>query len=169
MLAWNKSSAADFDYFTVYGSNTDSFASAMVVDYCVEPEMDITAAGFAYYFVTATDFSGNEGKPARVNTLSGVDGTPKSYVLSISAYPNPFNPSTTIRYTVPSHGRVTVAIYDARGARVATLVDEERDAGAFTERWDGRDHTGRVASSGVYFARVGHAAATRVYKLVLLK
>jgi hypothetical protein len=52
---------------------------------------------------------------------------------------------------------------------VATLVDEERDAGAFTERWDGRDHTGRPASSGVYFARVSHAAATRVYKLVLLK
>jgi len=82
-------------------SNTNSFASATLINYTVTPTMDVTSSPFAYYFATATDFSGNEGKPALVNTLSGVSGAPASYVLSISSYPNPFNPRTTIRYTVP--------------------------------------------------------------------
>jgi hypothetical protein len=170
VLSWKKSTAEDFDFFSIYGSNADSFALATLVDYCVAPAMDVTTSPYVFYFVTATDFSGNEGKPAVVNTLSSVDEAPKSYVLSISCYPNPFNPATTIRYTVPSKGRVSVAIYDARGAHVATLVnDEEKETGAFTREWTGRDDAGRTVSSGVYFARVSHSSGTRSYKMVLLK
>jgi hypothetical protein len=169
VLSWDESTAEDFDYFSIYGSNTNSFAAATLVDYCVSPTMDVTASPYVFYFVTATDFSGNEGAPAVVNTLSGTGGTPKSYVLSISAYPNPFNPGTTIRYTVPSAGRVSVAIYDTRGAHVATLVDERKDAGAYTETWEGRDDDGRVVSSGVYFARVRHVTGEKSYKIVVVR
>jgi flagellar hook assembly protein FlgD len=104
-----------------------------------------------------------------VNTLSGVGGSPESYVLSVSNYPNPFNPRTTVSYTVPARGHVTVAIYDARGARVATLVNEDRDAGAYRVDWDGRADNGATVSSGVYFARIEQAGATRSKKMVLLK
>ena len=90
-------------------------------------------------------------------------------MLSISAYPNPFNPATTIRYTLPSPGHVSVIIYDARGARIATLVDADRDADVYTTRWDGRNASGQTVSSGVYFARIEHEGATRAKKLVLLK
>ncbi len=167
-LSWNESSAADFDYFTVYGSNTDSFGAATLVDYTVTPAMDVSASPYVYYFVAATDFSGNEGNPAKVNTLSGAGGTPSRYVLSVSNYPNPFNPRTTVSYTVPSRGRVSVAVYDARGERVATLFDGERSPGAFSVDWDGRtDAAG--AASGVYFARIEHASGTRSKKMVLLK
>ena len=75
-----------------------------MVDYSVAATMDVNASPYTFYYVTATDFSGNEGKPAKVNTLSSAGGTPKSYVLSVSNYPNPFNPSTTVSYTVPSPG-----------------------------------------------------------------
>ncbi len=170
VLAWNQSTAEDFDYFTVYGAATNDFGSATVVDYSVSPSMDVTSAGYVYYFVTATDFSGNEGKPAKINTLSGVGGTPASYVLSVSNFPNPFNPSTTVSYTVPSRGNVTVAIYDARGARVATLVNNEtRDAGAYRMEWNGRTDGGTAVSSGIYFARIEHNGAARTKKMVLLK
>ncbi len=169
VLGWKKSTAEDFDYFSVYGANTNSFAAATLVDYCVAPSMDVGASSYVFYFVTATDFSGNEGKPAVINALTGVGGTPKSYVLSISAYPNPFNPSTTIRYTLPSKGRVTLEVFDARGAHVVTLVDEEKAAGAYTREWTGRDDAGQAVSSGVYFARVSHSSGTRSYKMVLLK
>jgi flagellar hook assembly protein FlgD len=132
--------------------------------------MDVTASPYVFYFVAATDFSGNEGRPAKVNTLSGVGGTPTSYVLSVSNHPNPFNPRTTVSYTVPSRGPVTIAIYDARGARVATLVDnEERDAGAYRTEWNGQTDTGATVSSGVYFARIEQNGATRTRKMVLLK
>ncbi len=169
ILGWDESKAVDFDYFSVYGSNTNSFGSATLVDYAVAPTLDVTASSYAYYFATATDFSGNEGKPAVVNTLSGVGGTPTSYVLSVSAYPNPFNPETTIRYTLPSKGHVTIAIYDARGAHVATLLDADKPEGAYTIDWHGEDGAGGRVGSGVYFARLALGGETRSYKLVLLK
>jgi hypothetical protein len=168
-LSWNESTAKDLDYFSVYGSDTNDFGSATLIDYSVAPAMDVNASPYVFYFVTATDFSGNEGKPAVINTLSEVNETPKHYVLSISAYPNPFNPETTIRYTVPSKGRITVDVFDARGAHVAMLVDAEMEAGAYTVTWNGRDNRGAATGSGVYFGRVTSPAGAQSYKMTLLK
>jgi len=168
-LSWNESSAADFDFFSVYGSNTNLFVSATLIDYSVTPTLDVNAAPHTYYFVTATDFSGNEGKPAVVNTLSGIGDAPKSYVLSISAYPNPFNPTTTVRYTLPARGRVNIDVFDARGAHVAALLNEEKAAGAYTVTWAGQDDNGHAVGSGIYFARINSAAGMRSYKMTLLK
>ena len=168
-LTWGGPTDEDFDYFSVYGGNTDSFGTAILIGYTTSFSMNVGGSAYPYYFVTATDFSGNESNPATTNILTGAEGTPTSYVLSVSAYPNPFNPRTTIRYTLPARGRVTIAVYDARGMRVATLVDEEKSAGAYTEMWNGRDNEANMVSSGVYFARVTHASGTKSYKLVLLK
>ena len=143
--------------------------SAVVIDYTDATSMDVASSPYEFYYVTATDRSGNEGRPGETSATPGSGETPRSYVLSVSAYPNPFNPQTTIRYTVPSAGRVKVAIYDARGARVATLVDEEKAAGAYAEAWTGRDARGSPVTSGVYFARVSHPLGSRSYKIVLLK
>jgi hypothetical protein len=170
LVSWDESKASDFDYYTVYGSNTDSFGAATVVNYSVSPSLNVIASPYVFYFVTATDFSGNEGRPASVNTLSGVGGTPKSYVLSVSNYPNPFNPRTTVSYTVPARGLVTVAIYDARGEKVATLVNhEDRTAGAYTVEWTGRANNGEAVTSGVYFARIEQSGSVRSKKMVMLK
>jgi hypothetical protein len=100
---------------------------------------------------------------------TGVGNGPKSYLLSISAYPNPFNPETTIHYTVPGRGRVTLEVFDARGAHVATLVDDETDAGAYTVAWNGRDDRDTATGSGVYFALLTSPGGTRTYKMTLLK
>lgn len=101
---------------------------------------------------------------------TGVGDTPQRYPLSVSNFPNPFNPSTTIRYTAPSRGNVSVAIFDVRGARVATLVDN-KSVGMGTHRteWDGRSDVGAVVSSGVYFARVEFNGTAHTQKMVLLK
>ncbi|HET6463366.1 MAG TPA: T9SS type A sorting domain-containing protein, partial [Candidatus Krumholzibacteria bacterium] len=168
-LSWNKSSATDFDYFSVYGSNSNSFGAATLIDYTVSPALDVTATNYPYYWVTATDFSGNEGRPARANKTTGVGDTSLPHVLSVSAYPNPFNPETTVRYTLPARGHVRIDIYDLRGERVATLVDRDQDAGAFTVNWRGRDDHGTSVGSGVYFAKLSSGAAVRTYKLTLLK
>ncbi len=169
-LSWDASRDADFDHFTIYGSSSDIFdASAIVVDDARGTSLDVTASAYAFYVVTSSDRAGNEGAPAVVKAATGADEGPRHYVLSVSAYPNPFNPVTTIRYTLPSRGRATIAIYDARGALVRTLLDAEKSAGAYTLRWDGRDDRGRPAVSGVYFARLGSGEITRSYKLVVLK
>jgi hypothetical protein len=166
-LNWDESNAADFDYFTVYGSNTSTFASSTVIDYTVSPTLNVNTSPYAFYFVTATDFSGNEGRPATANAATSVDEISTRYELSVSSYPNPFNVNTTVKYTVPVHGRVTVGVYDARGRQVATLVEEDKVAGAYTVSWDGRDGRGHGVGSGVYFARVSHGDRTLSYKMLL--
>jgi flagellar hook assembly protein FlgD len=71
---------------------------------------------------------------------------------------------------MPLAGQASVAIYDARGVRVATLLDrEERTAGTHTVAWNGTDDAGRTAGSGVYFARLTAAGTTSIHKLLLLK
>jgi flagellar hook assembly protein FlgD len=64
---------------------------------------------------------------------------------------------------------VSVHVFDAHGAYVATLFDGERNAGAYSIEWDGRTNNGDAVASGVYFARIEHNGATRTKKMVLLK
>jgi hypothetical protein len=168
-LSWHASNAPDFDHFTVYGSNSGTFKEAIVVDYTSGTTMDVSASPYATYYVTASDAAGNEGKPAKTNSLSGVGGTPQSYVLSVANYPNPFNPRTTVRYTVPSRGIVDINVYDTNGALVATLFHGEHNAGAYSADWDGRTTGGSIASSGIYFARITQNGDTRTRKMILLK
>ena len=84
--------------------------------------------------------------------------------------PNPFNPSTVIRYGIADPGRVTVRIYDASGRLVRDLVDDAHAVpGAYVVRWDGTNDEGRRVASGVYFYRLDSAGTTRVRKMVVLK
>jgi hypothetical protein len=84
--------------------------------------------------------------------------------------PNPFNPTTTIRYSVARDGaRTKLAIYDVAGRLVATLKDGVSTAGEHAARWDGRDSSGSPVASGVYFARLEVGGWTSSRKMALLK
>jgi len=86
-------------------------------------------------------------------------------------HPNPFNPTTEIEFVVPegTAQQVTLIIYDVTGARVATLVDEEKIPGLYTARWDGRDIHGNDVGSGVYFCRLLTDDVALTKKMILLK
>jgi flagellar hook assembly protein FlgD len=86
-----------------------------------------------------------------------------------SNYPNPFNPSTTISFTVPETGVVSLTIHDTLGRTVRTLVDGLVPAGAHEVVWDGRDEAGNVAANGVYFSRLQVGEAVRTGKMLLMK
>ncbi|HET6462645.1 MAG TPA: M14 family zinc carboxypeptidase [Candidatus Krumholzibacteria bacterium] len=120
-----------------------------------------------------SDWSNQQDR--NVGTLTAVNNH-RRYTTDMGAnYPNPFNPSTKIPFVVggvmgSSGVKVTLYIYDVRGARVATLVNEPRAPGTYVARWSGRDDQGAAVASGVYFARLSVAgASTIVRKLVLLK
>ncbi|HEX6792126.1 MAG TPA: SBBP repeat-containing protein [Candidatus Krumholzibacteria bacterium] len=102
-------------------------------------------------------------------TASGVDDAPAFDPITVTAAPNPFNPTTMIHYRTSTAGRVLVTIHDVRGQLVATLVDENEPAGEHAVTWRGRDDAGNGSASGVYFARVAQTGAARTLKLVLLK
>ncbi|MGH7598831.1 MAG: T9SS type A sorting domain-containing protein [bacterium] len=72
----------------------------------------------------------------------------------VAAYPNPFNPSTTIRFTLRELAPVSLQIFNINGALVQTLIDGDLDAGIHERRWNGRDSFGRLVASGVYFYRL---------------
>jgi hypothetical protein len=91
------------------------------------------------------------------------DGAPKEFALHQN-FPNPFNPSTLIKYQLPFATHVTLKLFDMLGREVTTLVDETKPAGEYATRLDARS-----LSSGVYFYRMSAGSFTDSKKLVLLK
>jgi len=90
--------------------------------------------------------------------------------LALENYPNPFNPSTTIRYSLPKAENVTLQVFDVGGRLVRTLVrGVKKPAGAFEVQWNGTDAAGRPVASGVYFYRLTAGTETLTHKAVLLK
>ncbi|UCF06904.1 MAG: tandem-95 repeat protein [bacterium] len=165
ILTWDDVPDADFDFYTIYGSSSDIFdETAEVLGYEIEPTFDVQVHTHVHFFVTATDFSGNEGGPASIANPTGVDGPPRVLEVSVSAYPNPFNPTTTILYTVKDVGPVTVAVYDAAGKLVETLLyNEYREPNEYRLEYRPR------GASGVYFVRLETGRMVRNTKIILLK
>ena len=85
------------------------------------------------------------------------------------ARPNPFNPRTTVAFTLAAADHVDLAVYDAQGRRIATLVEGALARGEHAISWDGRDATGRALPSGTYFARLATAAGTRTTTMMLVR
>jgi hypothetical protein len=84
-------------------------------------------------------------------------------------YPNPFNPVTTIPFSLEKDGPVEMAVYDAAGRRIRTLTAKHYSAGHHEIVWNGATDTGRTAASGIYFVRMKLEEMTTVRKVVLLK
>jgi hypothetical protein len=81
-----------------------------------------------------------------------------------SNYPNPFNPRTVIEYSVGQTAEVTLKVYNMLGREVATLVDEQKNAGAYKVQFDARN-----LSSGIYFYRLQAGNKSQVQKMTLIK
>ncbi|MBP6671889.1 MAG: T9SS type A sorting domain-containing protein [Bacteroidetes bacterium] len=87
------------------------------------------------------------------------------YIFSLEQnFPNPFNPSTSIEYQLPAAGKVTLSVFDALGREIAELVNEVKDAGRYSVRFDGTQRP-----SGIYFARLSSGGKTSVKKMLLVK
>ena len=93
---------------------------------------------------------------------------PNAYVLR-NNYPNPFNPSTTIRYGLPEESNVSLIIYDVRGQIVQTLESGHQSAGWYDVNWNGQTAEGHTLSTGIYFARLVAGDYSQVIKMLYLK
>ena len=98
--------------------------------------------------------------------VTDVPGTP---TLSASAFPNPFNPQTTIAWELPQAGAMTLEIFDIRGRRVRLRHDGPASAEIGQTAWDGRTDNGRQLNSGQYFYRLRAGGSQRAGKLTLIK
>ncbi len=103
------------------------------------------------------------------DSTTGVSEAVPSALPAIGNSPNPFNPSTTIRFTLPQFGKAELAIYSITGQRVRTLVSGALSEGAHSVAWDGRDDSGKAVSSGVYLSRLSAGKHAATGKMVLLR
>jgi len=116
--------------------------------------------------------------PASYPTPAAEPALPRQLTAAWS--PNPFNPSVTLQLAVPAPTaggaagnagavQVRVTIYDARGRRVRSLLDQPRPPGRYRLLWDGRDGRGTILPSGIYLYRVEAGVALSTGKLTLLR
>jgi hypothetical protein len=84
-------------------------------------------------------------------------------------FPNPFGPSTSIRFSIPEPGHVRISVYDVAGRLVARPLDGPRDRGEHEVPWDGLNRRGEPVAAGVYFCRLEHAATSESRAMVLLR
>ncbi|UCE07261.1 MAG: DUF5123 domain-containing protein [bacterium] len=84
-------------------------------------------------------------------------------------YPNPFNPMTTISYSVNKTDPVTLDIFNMKGQKIRTLVNEVKDTGSYSIIWDARDGEGQALAGGVYLYRLKSGSAVEIRKMALIK
>lgn len=110
---------------------------------------------------------GQDGEETRSMPVSVT--TPELALTLEQNFPNPFNPSTTIAFSVPASARVTLRVHNVRGARVATLFDGRVEAGRHVIPWSGLDDAGSPVASGPYFYTLVTGGRSISRKMILLK
>lgn len=124
-----------------------------------------TDAGNNWIFMTPTPGSTN-------NPVSVEDEIIVPAEFGLSAFPNPFNPSTTLLFVIPNEVRnlnTKLIIYDILGNEIITLVNEEKTSGTYNVSWNGLNNSGNAVSSGVYIARLSVNNHFKNLKLMLIK
>ena len=89
--------------------------------------------------------------------------------LVLEGYPNPFNPTATVRFNLPKSIEVTLIVYDMLGREVVRLVDGFRDAGQYEIIWDGRDSNSLEVSTGIYITKLSTPLETKVIRMLMMK
>jgi|GEM_PF-741903 len=112
---------------------------------------------------------GEFGNPLGLVPTTDASAEPVGASRILSSYPNPFNPFTTVTFELPQQATVIVQIHDVSGRLVRRLAERRLPPGRHAVVWDGRDQTGRPASSGVYFCILEAANFAVTRKIVLVR
>jgi len=105
---------------------------------------------------------------ATLTNIAVGDVLPDRVSLGLNT-PNPFNPSTTIPFSLSASGRAEIGVYSVAGQLVRTLIDTDMQAGDHAVVWDGRDSSGRPAASGVYLVQLTSATGRDVRRITLAR
>ena len=124
----------------------------------------ISGGGKFYYRLKQIDFNGSY----TFSNVLEVSALPTVFSLSQN-FPNPFNPSTTIKYQLPQKERVVLEIYNTLGEKVKTLVDDIRDPGFYEAKWDGTNNNNIDVATGVYIYRIIAGKFVLAKKMMFLK
>ncbi len=158
-------SLAGLSLVRVQGSSTyqDVLSDVQALRILHNPEPDARGAP-VLGFLRIDDITAIGG-----TTTDAAPATPSPAAELRPAHPNPFNPSTTVTFTLPAAGPAELVITDLRGRHVRTLASGTLAAGAHRAVWTGQDDRGRPVPSGVYLARLQAAGTVQSQRLSLIK
>ena len=157
--------------YTTAGSGLPGWLSGDGIDwqplrpdfgFAVQPVLVPGAPGMTLKSNGRSGVTGGKSGPGAIDTVS--------YPTSLDpASPNPFNPQTTLKYSLRDAGEVNLAIYNLRGELVKQLVHEQKSPGAYSAVWDGRGRDGAAVASGMYLARFVAADVVMTQRLMLVQ
>jgi hypothetical protein len=133
-------------------------------------DQNVPTGNYTYYLTAM--YGTHESVPSNEVEVEVVDAgniLPANGTTLNGNVPNPFNPTTTISFSLETAGYVNIDIYNVKGEKVRTLVDENLEATSHSVVWDGKDDLGRTTSSGVYFYKMKTGSFTSTKKMVLMK
>lgn len=136
--------------------------------------LDFAGPFFAAFTWTVKDTIDGVPQPrrvvhARTHWLTGVDDATPPAVVTLAAWPSPFNPRLQLAGRVTPGATATLTVHDLAGRRVATLPATADPEGRVLATWDGRDARGRAAHAGVYLVRLTGGTGSAVARAVLVK
>jgi hypothetical protein len=107
--------------------------------------------------------------PVKDAATSSAPSRRSGLIQDLTSYPNPFNPRTTLRFTLASAGELTVRVFDTAGRQVVELYRGSAAAGEMQLRFDGVDAEGKALPSGIYYAELSISNERQTQKLLMLK
>ncbi|MDZ7314921.1 MAG: T9SS type A sorting domain-containing protein [candidate division KSB1 bacterium] len=150
----------------ILGQGTSSVPRQYVFE--DEPPADMNTAWYLVESISTEGVSTFEGPVAAALSSAKSSLAPASFDL-ISNYPNPFNPTTEIRYRVDSAADVSLTIYSLSGKMVKSLFSGFQNEGTFRISWDGRNADGSLVDSGIYICELRIGERTIHHKMTLIK
>lgn len=188
-IDWDNNIEIDVDTFRVYkkvGSGSYSFLASTVDTFYIDESDTSVYLNHVVnevelkYKIKARDFGGNDsdyssevtffqkGDPPSKTAGNSDRQVPDEYFVSQN-YPNPFNPETTIQFQIPESQTIQLVIYSVTGQAVRTLIDQSFSKGKHKIKWDGKDDSGNLVSSGIYFYQLHGEKYTQIKKMLLTK
>lgn len=160
---------SDAEIITPFLIGATNTSSQMVYGY---EDHDVLSNHSYYYWLEVVNMNSSQFFGPVMATTSGHD-TPTPDVPLINklhnAYPNPFNPSTTISYSLQHPSHVELDIFNIQGQKIRTLTANHSQAGFYNIIWDGKDYNGLTVPSGVYYYRIQAGSFSETKKMVMSK
>ncbi len=170
-LAWDISSDEDIKGFKIYRRPDGETAymdinSGRLIPAGERKFIDRSIrAGMTYQYMLGVVKENNSEVRSQIVTVI----SKAAFLMLFHNYPNPFNPSTTVSFTLPEPANVNLSIYDIEGKLVKTLLNEKATKGFNKVTWDGSDKNGTPVASGIYYVRLRSAGKVLTNKMMLLR